>query len=168
MTHIDEFGEIKPGPFIRSAYNYDMNAASDASALHCPEETLTQQQFAEEVNINTIIKNFGLNGELPENVAVPQSGDFTGVTNFHEAMNIVRKSEEAFMEMPADIRERFSNDPGKFLDFVHDEKNLEEARKMGIARPAPEPAKEAPPTRVIVVPDGGETKPPAATANAVT
>lgn len=135
---VDEDGVISfAAPFVRSPYNYDRDAASLAAGLECPEATLTQQQFAEQSDINTIVRNFGLTGELPENLRVPQSGDFTGVVDYHTAMNMVRAAEEAFMELPADVRARFHNDPQELQDFVENADNLEEARKLGIAVPAP-------------------------------
>ena len=41
-------------PFLRTPYNYDTVAASNESGLGCEDPTLTQQQFAEESDINTI------------------------------------------------------------------------------------------------------------------
>lgn len=125
--------------FIRSEFNYDTDAASDETALVCNEPTRTQQQFAEEVNINTIVERFGLTGELPENLSVPVQGDFTSVVDYQSALNLVLAADDAFMEMPAKVRERFGNDAGLFLEFVSAPENLEEARKLGIAKPVPTP-----------------------------
>lgn len=144
-------------PFLRTPYNYDTNAASDMHAAPIEGPSMTQQSFAEEVDINTIVRRFGLTGELPQNVVVPQVGDFTAVTDFQTAMNVVRSAEEAFAEMPADVRERFSNDPGKFMDFVHDPANRDDAKKLGLLLPDPEPVK---PVEVRVIPEppaGGGT-----------
>lgn len=141
-------------PFLRTAYNYDTNKVSVETGLKCEDPSLAQQQFAEEADINTIVRRFGLTGELPQDLAVPESGDFTQVVDFQSAMNIVRASEEAFMELPGEMRARFSNDPGKFLAFVHDENNRDEARKMGILRP--EPVVTPPePLLVKIAPDVG-------------
>lgn len=136
MKHVSE---CIPARLIRNPYNYDRALASVASGLLCPEATRTQQQFKEECDINTIVERFGLTGELPENLKVPVSGDFTAVTDFQSAMQLIRSSQEAFMEMPASVRERFNNDPGAFVDFVSDPENREEARKLGILNPAPTP-----------------------------
>lgn len=125
-------------PFFRTEYNYDRNVASDNSGLSCPEPTKTQQNFKDEVDINTIVERFGLTGELPTDVRMPQSGDFTDVTDFQGAMNLIRQAEEGFMEMPANIRARFHNNPAEFLDFVHDEKNVDEAIKLGVLLKKPE------------------------------
>lgn len=125
---------IKP-PFLRTAYNYDRNEASDESGLSCPEPTLAQQNFAEEVDINTIVKRFGITGELPANVRMPTYGDFTQTIDYHTAMNAIRAADESFYAMPANIRARFDNNPAKFVDFCSDEANRAEAEKMGLAVP---------------------------------
>lgn len=131
--------------FVRTPFNYDMHAASLESALLCSDGTRTQQQFQEECDINTIVRRFGLTGQLPEGLVVPMQGDFTNVVDFQSAMNMVIAAQDSFMEMPAHVRDRFSNDPQRFLDFVSDPANLDEARKLGIANPATSAAAPAVP-----------------------
>lgn len=138
-------------PFLRTPYNYDTNAASKASGLECEDKTLTQQHFAQEVDINTIVKRFKLNGELPQGVRLPTYEDFTGVFDFHSAMNTVAQAKEAFDKMPAHVRTRFNNDPATFVDFTADKNNLAEARKLGLVPPEELPEPEAAPLRVQVV-----------------
>lgn len=118
--------------FIRSAYNYDTDAVSNETGLRCEDESLAQQHQKEESDINTIVKRFGLTGELPTNVRMPQYGDFTGITDYQSALNAVHQANESFLKMPADIRSRFDNDPEKFVEFCLDEKNREEAVKLGL------------------------------------
>lgn len=140
-------------PMLRTPYNYDADAVSRETGLACADPTRAQQQFKEDSDINTIVKRFGLTGQLPDNVRVPVEGDFSNVTDYQSAMNVVRRAQESFMEMPADVRERFGNDPGKFVAFVNDKNNLDEARKLGIAVAAPVPAPAPEPMLVRVVPD---------------
>lgn len=144
-TITDEFGEVKVGVFLRTPYNYDTDEVSKETALvNNPDEVpVTQQQFKEETDIREIVRKFGLTGRLPENLQIPQSGDFTEVEDFQSAMNAVRAGEEAFAQVPAPIRERFANDPGKFLAFVYDEKNRDEAMKMGLLKKPPEETRDA-------------------------
>lgn len=131
-----ETGEIVV-PFMRTEWNYDRDAASDASALRCEDPSLAVQDAAEECDINTIVRRFGLTGQLPTDLRAPQYGDFTGVQDYHSAMNAVLAAEEAFMALPAETRLRFGNDPQRLLEFCADSANLEEARKLGLAVPAP-------------------------------
>lgn len=128
--------------FIRSSYNYDMDAASNESALTCGDPSLAIQSAEEESNINTIVRRFGLTGELPNDVKMPQSGDFTNLPDFHTAINIVRKAQQEFLRVPAELRARFGNDPQAFMAFVEDESNRPEALRLGLLKPiqaAPEP-----------------------------
>lgn len=118
--------------FVRNPYNYDVDKASDESGLKCKDKSLAKQEFADEVNINTIIKRFGLDGELPQGVRMPTYGDFTGLGDFQDAMNAVAQANEAFMSMPARVRERFDNDPQKFVEFCSDAKNADEAAELGL------------------------------------
>jgi phage internal scaffolding protein len=133
--------------FLRTPYNYDTNEASDASGLLCEDPSLAQQHAKEESDINTIVRRFGLTGELPNGVRAPQYGDFTEATDYHTAMNAVISANNAFMTLPADIRARFNNDPGAFVDFCSDDKNREEAKQLGLIvgssnEPEPNPAPE--------------------------
>lgn len=128
----------------------DADAVSQATALDCScDEGRTKQEFAEECDINTIIRRFGLGYEPPENVRVPLQGEFYDVPDFRSALDLVREADEAFMQMHADVRKRFDHDPVKFVEFVSDPKNVDECRKLGLAMPAAEPDK---PVRVEVVP----------------
>lgn len=139
-------GEERPAPFqyglpfVRTPYNYDRMRASDESGLYCPEPTRTQQQFKEETDINTIVERFGITGELPSNLAVPQSGDFVdAVTDYQSAMNLVILAQRSFQELPAKVRARFGNDPAQLVEFVSDEANRDEARALGLLVPENKP-----------------------------
>ena len=133
----------KIGFFLRAPFNYDVDKASEESGLACdPDEGMTQQQFADECDINKIVERFGLTGQLPENLRMPVSGDFTGVTDFHSAMNIVRLAEEEFMRVPAKVRERFGNDPGALMAFLDDPGNRDEAVKLGLVNPPAEKTRD--------------------------
>lgn len=121
--------------FLRTPYNYDTLEASDASGLECPEPTLAQQNAKDECDINTIVRRFGLTGELPNNVRMPKYGDFTNVGTYQEAMNAVIAANESFMQLPAEVRLRFNNDAGAFVDFCSDDRNRAEAEKLGLVQP---------------------------------
>jgi len=129
-------------PFLRTPYNYDVDKVSDETGLSCPEPTLAQQNFKDESDINYIVRQFGLTGELPSQPLSPQYGDFTGVLDYHSAVNAVLAAQDNFMELPAQMRSRFDNDPAKLIDFLGDENNREEAIKLGLvaAKPISEPS----------------------------
>lgn len=118
--------------FVRNPYNYDADEVSEETGLKCEDESLAVQSEKDEADINTIVRRFGLTGQLPENVRMPQYGDFTGITDYQTALNTVIAADEAFMTMPAEIRQRFNHDPQEFVEFCLDANNLEEARKLGL------------------------------------
>lgn len=121
--------------FLRTAYNYDMNKAGDESGLACQDLSLAKQSFAEECDINTIVRRFGVTGELPVGVRAPTYGDFTGIFDFRTAMSAIAQAGEAFDEMPAEVRARFHNDPAEFVDFCSNEANRDEAIRLGLVLP---------------------------------
>lgn len=130
-----EFEAMIRETFVRNPHNYDVDEASMASGLVCEDPSLAKQSFAEEADINTIVRRFGLTGQLPVGVRAPTYGDFTGIDNYHEAANAIAAANEAFERMPAEVRARFENDPGKFVDFCSEPENAEEALKLGLVLP---------------------------------
>ena len=132
---------MKP-PFLRSAYNYDVDEASNASSLSVFEPSLALQSELEATDINTILKRFGITGQLPTSVRAPQYGDFTGVSDYQSALQAIQLAEDSFSELPADVRERFGNNPQAFVDFCSDEANRAEAERIGLVMPKAEIIKE--------------------------
>ena len=122
----------KKVPFLRTPYNYDVDKVSDETGLVCSDPSLAQQNFKDESDINYIVRQFGLTGQLPGQTISPQYGDFTGVLDYHSAVNAVLAAQDEFMELPAQMRARFDNDPAKLIDFLQNEENREEAIKLGL------------------------------------
>lgn len=149
---------MKNMPFLRTPYNYDVNKASDDSGLKCEDLSLTQQHFAEECDINYIVERFGVTGQLPPGaVYQPTYGDFTGIGDYRQALDAVQAADDAFMALPAKIRERFDNDPALFVDFCssNDPADRAEAMDLGLI---PYPAK---PDGVVPSPEVVKTEPTA-------
>lgn len=121
--------------FLRTPYNYDTNQVSDETGLKCEDPSLTQQQFKEEADINTIVDRFMKSGVMPTPVNMPQYVDYEGVFDFQSAMNVVRQADENFMRLDAKVRARFNNSPQEFLEFFADPANAEEAVRLGLAIP---------------------------------
>lgn len=137
--------------FLRTEFNYDMDLATLESGLKCEDPTLTQQHMADECDINVIAEKFGLTGSMPTNVVPPMQGDFEGAMDFQSSLDVIRAADAAFMEMPAKVRSRFDNDPGKFLEFAYDANNREEAIALGLVLPPPPPPGKVEPIEVRVV-----------------
>lgn len=136
--------------FVRNPYNYDSDKLSDDTGLACPDESLTQQQFVEEADINYIANRFIKTGELPLVPQMPTAGDFEGIFDFQSAMNTITQAKREFMALPAKMRSRFNNDPAELIAFIEDTDNRDEAIRLGLIpkpdtiAPAVQPTKEQP------------------------
>lgn len=131
---------------FRSPYNYDRDLVSKETGLVCdPVDDMAQQQFREECDINTLIERFGIGYKMPDNLRLPQYGDFSHISNYHEAMTAIALARETFDGLPAAVRDRFVNDPGQFVEYALKPENLAEMRKLGLAPPEATPL-ATPPT----------------------
>jgi phage internal scaffolding protein len=122
--------------FLRTPYNYDTDAASNESGLACEEPSLAQQHFKEECDINSILERFNITGLLPQSPLSPRYGDFSGIGDYHSALNRVIAAQDEFEALPAQIRARFDNDPAQLIEFLADEKNRPEAEELGLVEKA--------------------------------
>lgn len=108
-------------------------------------EVLTQQHFADEVDINTIVKRFGITGQAPFGNVNGVYGDFTGITDYDSALERIDTAKEKFMNLPPEIREKFGNDPGEMIRIAN---SLDEAQFMeryGSAKESSEVPNPVPP-----------------------
>jgi len=122
--------------FLRTPYNYDKDAASNESGLHCEDASLAQQHYKEECDINTILQKFNISGLMPESTLSPRYGDFTGIGDYHTALNRVIAAQDEFDGLPATIRARFDNDPAKLIEFLENSENRPEAEQLGLVEKA--------------------------------
>ena len=125
----------KTNVFLRTPYNYDTLAASDESGLACEDATLAQQQFKDETDINNILRQFNVTGELPNAPISPRYGDFSGISDYKTALDRVIAADEEFMNLPATLRARFNNDAAELIEFLDNDQNREEAVKLGLVAP---------------------------------
>jgi phage internal scaffolding protein len=100
--------------------------------LHCEDASLAQQHFKDECDINNILRQFNLTGVLPESPLSPRYGDFTGIGDYHTALNQVIAAEDGFMSLPANLRARFENDPAQLIEFLNNPENYNEAISLGL------------------------------------
>lgn len=116
---------------IRSIYD----GKRQRVALKCGK-SMTQQNFKDECDINTIMAKYQVTGYLVDPLKLrtrkPQFGDFTSVPDYHTAQQIIVEGREAFEALPSRIRKYFNNDPALYLSFISDINNLDQALEMGL------------------------------------
>jgi len=108
--------------------------------LECKDPTLTDISQQNASDINNIMRKYKKTGVITHITnAIPTFGDVSQIGDYQSCLEHVRRAEQLFSELPALTRERFQNDPTQFVSFMDDENNLEEAIKLGLAIPKPEP-----------------------------
>lgn len=126
-----------------------------------PGKPMTRQSFKEECDVNTIMGKFRETGFVDHiQVYKPVYEDFSNAVDYQTALNQVRAAQELFESLPARVRARVENDPGKFIEFAENDENAEELAELGLKNPIttrppkPPPAAEPEPEST---PEGGET-----------
>lgn len=121
--------------------------------------SLTKQEFAQECDINVLMKRYQKTGLFPQRPGdVPRYVSNIGAPDFQTALNLVMTAESEFKSLNSELRKRFDNDPYKFYEFVNNPENAEEAIKLGLRE---KPLQEPGPVRVEVVnpnPPGDDPK----------
>lgn len=101
----------------------------------CDKPSMTRQEFARDCDLNCILEDYRITGQLPNNGRVPSYGDFTSVQDFETSLKRVNQAKDDFNALPASTRARFGNDPVAYYSFVLDPANADECVKLGLATP---------------------------------
>lgn len=105
------------------------------------DEDLTQQSFKDDADINILARRFGLDKQpLPVEAVDPRYyGDLTDVPDLRTVLDIANDAKNKFMELPANLRARFYNQPALLWDFVNDPDNADECVRLGLLVRPPDP-----------------------------
>lgn len=95
-------------------------------------ESLTQQSFKEEADINNIVDRYIRTGQFEPGHRTPIFADFSEITSYQDAVECIQDSQENFQNLPSEVRERFGNNPAELFDFMCNEENLSEAAELGL------------------------------------
>ncbi|WNK13539.1 MAG: internal scaffolding protein [Microvirus sp.] len=91
----------------------------------------TKQEFKDDCDINTLMAKYLRTGQMDHvNQMLPQFHDVSDI-DFQAAQNLIADAATLFEGIPSAIRNRFDNDPGKLLDWVHNPANAKEASDLG-------------------------------------
>lgn len=121
------YGKYKPGDVIRPGTN--LWPATDFSG----DKGFTVQADRDEADINKIVARFQKTGQLPPaRGGQPFFGDVSDIDGLADAYMKIKEADDLFMQYPAEVRERFDNDPVKMIDFLSDEGNRKEAIDLGL------------------------------------
>lgn len=155
----DDYGNTlpieKPKPDVpaRFQWRHHYDPIRDAleranTDIQFTEPSKTIQSFTQDVDINVMMKRFGVtDGALPPAALDPKYfGDFSDVPDFRSALEHTRDAQARFDALPASLRQRFGNDPLTLWQFVNNADNHDEAVKLGLLKRATSPQPAVPQT----------------------
>lgn len=106
----------------------------DVSLKFPADSRWTKQCFKDEADINTIMARYQSTGELPVlNEVAPQYLDASGL-DFQEMQNQVLEARDLFGQLPSDLRDRFLNEPARFMEYVQNPRNRREMAELGLLK----------------------------------
>ncbi|QXP08194.1 MAG: internal scaffolding protein [Arizlama microvirus] len=123
---------------IKTKYEYETHTHPGVDfkpKTNRADRSLTNQADMESADINKIMARYEKTGVLIDASGVerkPQYGDFTVLKDYHSMMSAVRNAERAFDLLPANVKNRFLNDPQKLIDFLENPVNDKEAVSLGL------------------------------------
>lgn len=103
--------------------------------LTCEDESLTQQQFKDECDIDCILRRYDQTGVLVDPLSerrLAQFGDFSNLPSFAEYQNRLAEVSEYFMSLPPEVRSNFANDIGTFIEAIGNPDNESKLIELGI------------------------------------
>lgn len=110
------------------------------SVIECSEGK-TDQSFRDSCDINYIMERYMKKGVAPVMRKEGLYDDFSNVMDYQEAQNCIIEAEEQFRNLPASLRKRFENDPGKFLIGMENASD-QDLIEMGLKEPERPPQTE--------------------------
>lgn len=122
--------------------------------------SMTKQSFVAECDINNIIREFQVTGQVAHINRQAAQGAYLELPDeldFQQSLDLVKKAETAFATLPAKVRAELGNDPAAFLAYVADPANHDRLVEWGLAKPAETP----PPAPIPAPPAPGPTPPQA-------
>lgn len=132
------------------------------TAVENGEEVRTEQAHKAEVDINQIVKRHAGREDLLMNTSQIMNLQFDDnpTNDFQEMMNMVIQGQQAFEQLPLEIKRKFGYNPAEYMDYVRNPDNRYQLIQWGMIEPAPEPE---PPVQVEVVNQTITETPPEAT-----
>lgn len=113
---------------IRNAYTRGNGPTIDCG------ETLTEQAHKNETDMNYILRDYAKTGFLKHAQKHEGRYDDVTVTDFQDALLTVNNTQNMFNQLPAQIRDRFANNPAQFLEYVSNPANENEMATLGILK----------------------------------
>ncbi len=100
--------------------------------FHFQKDSMVQEQFAYDCDINNIVA--GMTSPMPMRQPVSDEVKKFSPDMYEQALLTKAKAENAFMELPSDVRTFFQNSPKKMLEFISKPENQEKCIELGLMK----------------------------------
>lgn len=114
-------------------------------SLDCGDVEVTKQYYKDECDIHKILSQFqktGIINHISQNQ--PRYLDLPESIDYQTSLDIVREAGEAFMTLSSGVRERYGNDPYRFLSALADPAQREYLESVGVFAPKKPAAPSSP------------------------
>lgn len=116
-------------------HQYEQTPPDDEGIIYCDDPHLTEQHHAKDLDLNNIIKRYGIkDGSIPPAALLPAGlfGDFTNSVDLRDALDRSAAAADKFNRLPAELRAQFNNDPVFMFEWVSNPANIDEAVTLGL------------------------------------
>ena len=88
-------------------------------AFQTTGESMTQQQFKAECDVNDILAKYKRTGML-SHIQKHQGnfGDFSSVEDYQTSLGKLMQAQQSFESLPSELRAKFENDPAQLISFL--------------------------------------------------
>ena len=100
--------------------------------FHFQKDSMVQEQFAFDCDINNIVA--GMTAPLPMRQPISDEVKKFSPDMYEQALLTKAKAENAFMELPSEVRTFFENNPKNMLDFISKPENKEKCIELGLMK----------------------------------
>ncbi len=115
-------------------------------------KSLTHQSMADECNINIMMAQYQKTGTIKGTKKQPQYLDLINANDFNDAITEINAANAAFLQLPAEIRKEFNNDPAEFLTALDHGTHDDFLRESGVILNPDPPPKDEPPAESSATP----------------
>lgn len=100
--------------------------------FHFQKDSMVQEQFAYDCDINNIVA--GMTSPMPMRQPVSDEVKKFSPDMYEQALLTKAKAENAFMELPSEVRTFFENNPKNMLEFISKPENQAKCIELGLMK----------------------------------
>lgn len=131
--------QAAPFPVVRTQHDGKQQEYSDAAGIDCEAgpEPKTRQEFKSEVDVNTILKRFGV-GALAQRPGQLQYGEMDYDLDLQQGIAALKAAESAFRRLPKEMQELYGK-PSEMLDAIQSNQFAQDWKDVQKEKGAPAP-----------------------------